>query len=68
MLLVDCASLEESLDIARDLGRAHPGGSYEIRPVGLYIFPCGCAVTNHGWIGTILTAGRPQAAAARHYA
>src|ERR1700736_4675252 len=31
--LVDCASLEEALEIARDLGRANPGGAYEIRPV-----------------------------------
>ncbi len=36
--IVDCESLEQALDIARDLGRANPGGSYEIRPVGTY-FP-----------------------------
>jgi hypothetical protein len=35
--VVDCASLEEALEIARDLGRANPGGSYEIRPIGLFI-------------------------------
>ena len=34
--LVDCASLEEVLDVARELGKANPGGSYEIRPVALY--------------------------------
>ncbi len=34
--VVDCVGLEEALDIARDLGRANPGGSYEIRPVGLF--------------------------------
>ena len=34
--IVDCASLEEALDVARDLGRANPGGAYEIRPVGLF--------------------------------
>lgn len=35
--LVDCASLDDALDIARDLAEANPGGgSYEIRPVGLY--------------------------------
>jgi hypothetical protein len=34
--IVDCASLDEALDIARDLGRANPGGSYEIRPVAFY--------------------------------
>lgn len=40
--IVDCASLEEALDVARELGRANPGGSYEIRPVGLY-FPAAAA-------------------------
>lgn len=34
--IVDCESLEEVLDIARDLGRANPGGAYEIRPIGLF--------------------------------
>jgi hypothetical protein len=36
--IVDCASLEEALDIARQLGEANPGGVYEIRPVGAF-FP-----------------------------
>jgi len=31
--VVDCADLEEALEIANDLGRANPGGSYEIRPL-----------------------------------
>jgi hypothetical protein len=35
---VDCANLEEALDITRELGQANPGGAYEIRPVGLF-FP-----------------------------
>jgi hypothetical protein len=34
--LVDCASLDEALEIARDLGWANPGGAYEIRPVTLF--------------------------------
>ena len=34
--IVDCASLEEALEIAQELGRANPGGSYEIRPVALF--------------------------------
>jgi hypothetical protein len=34
--LVDCVSLDEALEIARDLGRANPGGAYEIRPVNLF--------------------------------
>lgn len=36
--IIDCANLEEALEIARELGRANPGGSYEIRPVGVF-FP-----------------------------
>lgn len=36
--VVDCQTLEEALDIARELGRANPGGAYEIRPVGVF-FP-----------------------------
>ena len=36
--IVEAASLEDVLDIARDLGRANPGGAYEVRPVGLF-FP-----------------------------
>ena len=35
--VVDCMSLEEAIDAARDLARANPGmGSYEIRPIALY--------------------------------
>jgi hypothetical protein len=34
--VVDCASLEEALDIARDLGKANPGGAYEIRPLAVF--------------------------------
>ena len=34
--LVDCADLEEAIGIAQELGRANPGGAYEIRPVGLF--------------------------------
>ncbi len=36
--VLDCASLDEVLDIAKELGRANPGGAYEIRPIGLF-FP-----------------------------
>jgi hypothetical protein len=35
--VVDCGSLEEVLEIAKELGRANPGGAYEIRPIGLYM-------------------------------
>jgi hypothetical protein len=30
--LVDCEDLDEALQVAKDLGAANPGGSYEIRP------------------------------------
>ena len=32
--VIDCDDLDEALEVARDLGRANPGGAYEIRPVG----------------------------------
>ena len=35
--IVDCKNLEESLAIAQDLGKANPGGSYEIRPVASFM-------------------------------
>jgi hypothetical protein len=35
--VIDVANLDEALEVARDLGRANPGGSYEIRPVRLYL-------------------------------
>jgi hypothetical protein len=34
--VVDCKDLDDALEVARDLGRANPGGAYEIRPVGLF--------------------------------
>ena len=35
--VVDCASLEDALDIARELAIANPGtGSYEVRPIGIF--------------------------------
>ena len=35
--VVDCAALEEVLEIARDLAKANPGmGAYEIRPVAFF--------------------------------
>lgn len=34
--VIDCASLEEALETARELGRANPGGSYEIRPISVF--------------------------------
>jgi hypothetical protein len=35
--VLDCDDLEEALEIARELGRANPGGSYEIRPLRLFL-------------------------------
>jgi hypothetical protein len=35
--VIDCSSLEEALEIARDLAQANPGGAYELRPVSLYL-------------------------------
>jgi len=35
--VVDCEDLEEALEIAGDLGRANPGGAYEIRPLRLFV-------------------------------
>jgi hypothetical protein len=35
--VVDCEDLEEALGIARELGRANPGGAYEIRPIRLFV-------------------------------
>jgi hypothetical protein len=36
--VVDVASLDEALDIARELAAANTGSTYEIRPIALY-FP-----------------------------
>lgn len=34
--VVDCESLDGALQVAKDLGKANPGGSYEIRPVAMF--------------------------------
>src|SRR5690348_17641629 len=34
--VVECTDLEQALETARDLGKANPGGSYEIRPLALF--------------------------------
>ncbi|MDP1619175.1 YciI family protein [Phenylobacterium sp.] len=34
--IVDCDDLDQALEIARDLGRANPGGAYELRPIGVF--------------------------------
>ena len=34
--VVDVADLDEALSIARELGEANPGGSYEIRPIAVF--------------------------------
>jgi hypothetical protein len=35
--VIDCENLDEALDVARELGKANPGGAYEVRPVRLYL-------------------------------
>jgi hypothetical protein len=35
--VVDCASLDEAVEIAKQLGAANPGGAYEIRPIRLFL-------------------------------
>lgn len=35
--VLNCVSLEEALDIAKEMGRANPGGAYEIRPIRLFM-------------------------------
>lgn len=35
--VVDVENLDEALAIANDLGKANPGGSYEIRPIRLFL-------------------------------
>ncbi len=34
--IVDCADLEEAVGVAKELGKANPGGSYEIRPLAAF--------------------------------
>ena len=35
--VIDCETLEHAVDIARELGKANPGGAYEIRPIRLFL-------------------------------
>lgn len=35
LFVIEATSLEDALDVAKELGRANPGGSYEIRPLSL---------------------------------
>ena len=35
--IVDCATLDEAVGIARELAVANPGGAYEIRPISLFL-------------------------------
>jgi hypothetical protein len=34
---LECANLEEALEIARELAQANPGGAYEVRPISLFL-------------------------------
>jgi hypothetical protein len=35
--VVDVENLDEALAIAKDLGKANPGGAYEVRPIRLFL-------------------------------
>lgn len=35
--VLDCENLDHALDAARDLGRANPGGAYEVRPLAVFM-------------------------------
>lgn len=35
--ILDISGLEEGLAIARELGKANPGGAYELRPISLFL-------------------------------
>src|SRR5215208_238064 len=43
--VIDCATEDEAMDIARELGRANPGGAFEVRPVSY--FEPGTGVTSN---------------------
>ena len=34
--VIDCENLQAALDVAKDLGKANPGGAYEVRPLRLF--------------------------------
>jgi hypothetical protein len=34
--IIDCEDLEAALAVARDLGKANPGGAYEVRPLRMF--------------------------------
>jgi hypothetical protein len=36
--VIDCDTHDEAVEIARELGRANPGGAFEVRPVSVF-FP-----------------------------
>lgn len=35
--VIDCENLEAALEVAKDLGKANPGGSYEVRPLRFFM-------------------------------
>ena len=37
LYVIDVENLDEALGVARDLGKANPGGAYEVRPLRLYL-------------------------------
>jgi hypothetical protein len=35
--VIECESLEEAIEIGKELGHANPGGAYEIRPISFLL-------------------------------
>ena len=62
--VVDCDSLEEALDFARDLAKANPGGAYEMRPDRVRRDRWHWRMTDMAWIDAALVSARPQAVGA----
>ncbi len=62
--IVEADSLDEALDIARDLGRANPGGSYEIRPLSIFRQAPAGGMTDPIWMERTFAGVRPQAVSA----
>jgi catechol 2,3-dioxygenase-like lactoylglutathione lyase family enzyme len=69
--IVDCETREAALEVARDLGRANPGGSYEIRPLRAYAPPAEAPAANAplqlGAVGQISRSVRDIKEAERWY-
>jgi hypothetical protein len=36
LYIIDATDLEDALDVAKQLAEVNPGGSYEVRPIGVF--------------------------------